>query len=376
MTKFSSQEYLRYTRHIQLSSIGVNGQSKLKNAHVLIVGCGGLGAPVSLYLAAAGIGNITLIDGDVVELSNLQRQITFSENDIGKSKAQCTQKRLQSLNSDILVTAINQPLSTDNAEALIKTADLVLDCTDNFSTRYLINDLCKLNNTAWIYASVYQSSGQCALFTPDQSCFRCLFPSPPQEALDCNSAGVLGVLPGLLGTLQATEALKVLAGTPSAISNTLLLVETDDMHFQKMALQQDKNCACCNNDSFTFNPSSSDYQIQPPSSDVLIHSIAAADFKEWKKRDDVLLIDVRDKNENEAFNLGGEHIPLHQLSSSIPASLALFVSLASTASFDKKKTIILYCQSGVRSQQACQLLRDQNIEAFSVVGGIAQIIRY
>lgn len=376
MTKFSSQEYLRYTRHIQLSSIGVNGQSKLKNAHVLIVGCGGLGAPVSLYLAAAGIGNITLIDDDVVELSNLQRQITFSENDIGKSKAECTQNRLQSLNSDILVTAINQPLSTDNAETLIKTADLVLDCTDNFSTRYLINDLCKLNNTAWIYASVYQSSGQCALFMPDQSCFRCLFPSPPQEALDCNSAGVLGVLPGLLGTLQATEALKVLAGIPSAISNTLLLVETDDMHFQKMALQQDKNCACCNTYSFTFNPSSSDYQIQPPSSDVLIHSIAAADFKEWKSRDDILLIDVRDKNENEAFNLGGEHIPLSQLSSSIPASLVSLVSLVSTASFDKKKTIILYCQSGVRSQQACQLLRDQNIEAFSVVGGIAQIIRY
>lgn len=370
MTEFSSQEYLRYTRHIQLSSIGVNGQCKLKNAHVLIVGCGGLGAPVSLYLAAAGVGRITLIDGDVVELSNLQRQITFSENDIGKSKAECTQQRLQSLNSDILVTAINQPFSTGNAEALIKAADLVLDCTDNFATRYLINDLCKLNNTAWIYASVYQSSGQCALFTPNQSCFRCLFPSPPQDALDCNSAGVLGVLPGLLGTLQATEALKILAGTASAISNTLLMVETDEMHFQKIALQQDKNCSCCNKKSFTFNPLSTHYQMQCAAEDSPMHSIAAADFKEWSKRDDVLLIDVRDKIENDAFNLGGEHIPLHRLSSSIPASLA------STATFDKKKTIILYCQSGVRSQQACQLLRDQNINAFSVVGGIAQIIRY
>jgi adenylyltransferase/sulfurtransferase len=370
MTEFSHQEYLRYTRHIQLSSIGVNGQSKLKKSHVLIVGCGGLGAPVSLYLAAAGVGCITLIDGDVVELSNLQRQITFSENDIGKSKAECTQQRLQSLNSDIHITAINQPLSPDNAEALIKAADLVLDCTDNFATRYLVNDLCKLNNTAWIYASVYQSSGQCALFTPDQSCFRCLFPNPPLDALDCNSAGVLGVLPGLLGTLQATEALKVLAGTPSAISNTLLLVEADDMHFQKMALQQDKNCDCCNNDSFAFDPLSSHYQIQDVSSDVYMYSIAAADFKEWSKRDDVLLIDVRDKNENAAFNLGGEHIPLHQLSSSTSASLE------SIASLDKNKTIILYCQSGVRSQQACQLLRDQNIEAFSVAGGIAQIIRY
>jgi len=373
MTEFSSQEYLRYTRHIQLSSIGVNGQCKLKNSHVLIVGCGGLGAPVSLYLAAAGVGSMTLIDGDIVELSNLQRQITFSEQDIGKSKAQCTQQRLQALNSDIDVTAINEALSTDNAEALIKAADLVLDCTDNFATRYLINDLCKLNNTAWIYASVYQSSGQCALFTPDQSCFRCLFPRPPQDALDCNSAGVLGVLPGLLGTLQATEALKLLAGIPSAISNTLLLVETDSMHFQKIALQQDKNCSCCNKESPNFNSLSASYKMQCVPIEMAMHSITASEFKDWSKRDDVLLIDVRDKNENEAFNLGGEHIPLHQLSSSIPVLLA---SLVSTETLDKKKTIILYCQSGIRSQQACQLLRDQNIEAFSVIGGIAQIIRY
>jgi molybdopterin/thiamine biosynthesis adenylyltransferase/rhodanese-related sulfurtransferase len=367
MTEFSSQEYLRYTRHIQLSSIGVNGQSKLNNSHVLIVGCGGLGAPVSLYLAAAGVGSITLIDGDVVELSNLQRQITFSEDDIGKSKAQCTQQRLQRLNSDIHITAINESLSTDNAEAFIQSADLVLDCTDNFATRYLINDICKLNNTAWIYASVYQSSGQCALFTPDQSCFRCLFPNSPQDALDCNSAGVLGVLPGLLGTLQATEALKVLAGITPAISNTLLMVETDDMHFQKIALQQDKKCFCCNNKSFTFNPLSTHYQMQCTTDETPMHSIAAADFKEWSKRDDVLLIDVRDKNENKAFNLGGEHIPLHRLSSSTAASLTTITH---------NKTIILYCQSGVRSQQACQLLREHNINAFSVVGGIAQIIRY
>tara|TARA_B110000967_G_scaffold147001_1_gene150490 strand:- start:953 stop:1498 length:546 start_codon:yes stop_codon:yes gene_type:complete len=181
---------------------------------------------------------------------------------------------------------------------------------------------------------------------------------------------VLGVLPGLLGTLQATEALKLLAGIPSAISNTLLLVETDSMHFQKIALQQDKNCSCCNKESPTFDPLSESYQMQCAPIETAMHSIAASDFKDWSKRDDVLLIDVRDKNENEAFNLGGEHIPLHQLSSSIPASLV------STATFDKKKTIILYCQSGIRSQQACQLLRDQNIEAFSVVGGIAQIIRY
>lgn len=391
MTEFSPQEYLRYTRHLQLPSIGVAGQTKLKNARVLIVGCGGLGAPVSLYLAAAGVGSITLIDGDSVELSNLQRQITFSESDIGKSKAQCTQQRLQAINSDIYISAINQALSVDNADALIKAADLVLDCTDNFATRYLINDLCKLNRTPWIYASIYQFSGQCALFMPDESCFRCLFPNPPQDALDCNIAGVLGVLPGLLGTLQATEALKTLAGIASAISNTLLLVETNDMQFQKIALQKNESCLCCrpnnsgsnnsdsnnsgsensgsdngntdsgNNELFSFNPASSDYVMQCEPKEMHAHSINAIEFNQWFQRDDVLLIDVRDKRERDAFHLGGEHIPLNKIETS-------------STDIMENKTVILYCQSGIRSQQACQLLRDKKINALSVKGGIAQII--
>ena len=365
MTTFSSQEYLRYTRHIQLPSIGITGQTKLKNARVLIVGCGGLGAPVSLYLAAAGVGNLTLIDGDTVELSNLQRQITYSENDINKNKAQCTQQRLQGINSNIHITAINQALSANNAEILIKDADLVLDCTDNFATRYLINDVCKLNDTPWLYASIYQFSGQCALFMPDKSCFRCLFPNPPQDAPDCNTAGVLGVLPGLLGTLQATEALKVLTGMPSAIDNTLLLVETHDMQFQKIALQKNEHCSCCNNkgsnESTLFNPLCTDYIMQCASQSLSAPSISAVEFSQWCKRSDVLLIDVRDKNEREAFHLGGEHIPLDQIN-------------ISSSDIMENKTVILYCQSGVRSQQACQLLRNKNINAFSVEGGITQII--
>ena len=365
MTTFSSQEYQRYTRHLQLPSIGVTGQTKLKNAHVLIVGCGGLGAPVSLYLAAAGVGSITLIDSDSVELSNLQRQVTFAESDINKNKAQCTQQRLQSINSDIQITAIDQALTAGNAEALIKAADLVLDCTDNFATRYLINDLCQLNRTPWIYASIYQFSGQCALFMPNQSCFRCLFPSPPKDAPDCNAAGVLGVLPGLLGTLQATEALKILAGMPSAISNTLLLVETNDMQFQKIALQKSEHCSCCNNkdsdERTLFDPLCDDYIMQCASQALYAHCISAAEFSQWCKRSDVLLIDVRDKNEREAFHIGGEHISLDQID-------------RSSTDIMENKTIILYCQSGVRSQQACQLLRKKNINALSVEGGIAQII--
>lgn len=365
MTIFSSQEHLRYTRHLQLPNIGIIGQTKLKNAHALIVGCGGLGAPVSLYLAAAGVGNITLVDGDAVELSNLQRQITYSENDIGKNKAQRTRQRLQSINSDIHISAIDQALTPNNAEALIKAADLVVDCTDNFSTRYLINDLCKLNSIPWIYASIYQFSGQCALFTPAESCFRCLFPSPPQDAPDCNAAGVLGVLPGLLGTLQATEALKILAGMPSAISNTLLLVETNDMQFQKIALQKSEHCSCCNNKDYDkktlFDQSCTDYIMQCASQELYAHSISAVTFSQWCEREDTLLIDVRDKNERDAFHLGGEHISLDQID-------------ISSTDIMENKTVILYCQSGARSQQACRLLRKKNINALSVEGGIAQII--
>lgn len=362
MAEFSQKEYLRYSRHIQLPGVGIDGQLKLKSARVLIVGCGGLGAPVSLYLAAAGLGNITLIDGDSVELSNLQRQITFSEKDIGKNKALCTQQRLQQLNSDIQIDAIDQALSVDNAEALIQSADLVLDCTDNFPTRYLINDLCKINNTPWIYASVYQQSGQCALFTPQESCFRCLFPSPPKGELDCNAAGVLGVLPGLLGTLQATEALKYLADIPCSSVNTLLLVETSDMHFQKITLQKDSNCILCSDDNPVFDPSNNDYKLHCSAAEKSISSISAVDFEKWSQRDDIVLIDIREQHERDAFNLGGEHIPADQLLSSIAGKV-------------ENKTALLYCQSGVRSQKACELLLEKNIKALSVAGGIKEIIR-
>lgn len=377
---FNQQEFQRYTRHIQLPGVGTDGQKKLKQARVLIVGCGGLGAPVSLYLAAAGVGHITVVDGDCIELSNLQRQITFSEAQVGQSKAQCTQQRLLQLNSDIQVTAIEQHLSSDNVLSLVETNDLVLDCTDNFAARYLINDACKSLGKSWIYASIYQFSGQAALFTPNSTCFRCVFPNPPKDAPDCNAAGVLGVLPGLLGTLQATEALKYLLDLPVAIEGHLMLVETEDMRFQKMRLKPDLNCVCCKTINgqdkaahFQFDPNNSDYAPacanNELSSEPMMSQIAAKDFASQRQRNDVLVVDVRENEEREAFHVGGEHIPL--------AELERHLSLPTlSAALAQDQTLVVYCQSGVRSQTACNYLNEQGYTALSVEGGIAQIIRF
>ena len=368
MTGFSEKEHLRYTRHIQLPGVGTDGQQKLKQAQVLIIGCGGLGAPVSYYLAAAGVGKLTLVDADTVDLSNLQRQIIYTENDIGKPKASCSQQRLKQLNSDISIDAVCESLTPTNAVELISDADLVLDCTDNFNTRYLINDACKALGKYWLYASVYQFSGQCALFSPGGSCFRCLFPSAPIDAPDCNAAGVLGVLPGLLGTLQATEALRFLLGLPTAIENNLMLIETETLQFQKMALQTKAGCLCCQK-GFNFNLHKYDHTDYKPvcSSDKPVDtaSINAEQFDALCQRDDIQLIDVRDDNERAAFHLGGEHIPLAKINcETFDCSL-----------LDKQKTLLLYCQSGVRSQLARDILLDKNLKALSIIGGIAQILK-
>ena len=234
--EFNAHEWLRYTRHIQLPQVGAEGQSQLKNSTVLIVGLGGLGSPVSLYLAAAGVGHLILIDHDAVDISNLQRQIVFKEHQVDHNKAEAAAKALKELNSHIQISAITEGFTPDNAKHWIAQADLVLDCTDNFATRYLINDTCKQLGKSWVFASIHQFSGQCALFTPDGPCFRCLFPDYPHNVDDCNSAGVIGVLPGLLGCLQANETLKYLCSIESPLKGKLLLVDALQLQFHHIAL--------------------------------------------------------------------------------------------------------------------------------------------
>lgn len=361
---FSKREWLRYTRHIQLPQIGANGQSTLKNSHVLIVGAGGLGSPVSFYLAAAGVGKISLIDHDSVDLSNLQRQILFTQDDISHPKAQRGAQRLRALNPDIEIIDINTALTKDIARPHIEAADLVLDCTDNFATRYLINDLCSQTQTPWIYASIHQFSGQCALFTPQSACFRCLFPDKPIGVADCNSAGVLGVLPGLLGTLQANEALKFLVGLATPLENTLLLVDALDLHFQQITLAKNPECPCCfpHAHADTHQQLSDYYQAEPCETSLDKTQISAEAFHRRREEKNCCVIDVRTKEERQAFHLGGKHISLANLEFSLDM-------------LEKDKTYLMLCQSGIRSVKAQQYLQEQGYFALSVEGGLLKILK-
>ena len=357
MTTFTAQEYLRYTRHIQLPQVGARGQTRLKHAHVLIVGCGGLGAPVSLYLAAAGIGHITVVDGDCVELSNLQRQVAFVEADIGSNKAHCTRQRLVDLNSDINAHAVEQHLDADNARELISGADIVLDCSDNFDTRCIVNQTCRALRKPWVYASVHQFSGQCAVFTPQGPCFRCLFEHKPDNAMSCSTAGVLGVLPGLLGTLQANEALKYLLELEGSLANQLLMVEALDLRLQTIALTSNPACICCGSGQSDSNMFAAEDEAQAEP-----NALSAQDIQALVENEAMQFIDVRSPQEYAAFNLGGRNVPLAQIEDG-EHGLA------------KSKPVVLYCQAGPRSERARALLAEQGYEVCCLSGGLAGALK-
>jgi adenylyltransferase/sulfurtransferase len=359
---FSSEEWLRYTRHLQLPQIGVSGQKKLKRAKVLIVGAGGLGSPVSLYLSAAGVGQITIIDGDYVEITNLQRQIIFNTDQIGKSKALCAQERLLALNPSISVIAITEYLSINNVDNLISDADLILDCTDNFATRYLINDTCSKFKKPWVFASIYQFSGQCALFTENSACFRCLFPDPPIDIADCNTAGVLGVLPGLLGTLQANEAIKFLTDLPCPLENNLLMVEASDLTFRKIKLKKSNFCPLCSEDAEKYKIDLSNYNMSCEANLEHDDEITVSEFNLLREAGNSIVLDIRDIDEREAFNIGGQHIPLNQLSVNL-------------AEINKNKNVLCYCQTGVRSKKAAVILSANGFTVKSLKGGLAAALK-
>lgn len=361
-TGFSKEEWLRYTRHVQLPQIGATGQQKLKNSHALIVGAGGLGSPVSLYLAAAGVGTITLIDHDNVDVTNLQRQILFTSDAIRTSKAQAGAAHLKKLNPHLNIKPIDKALDKDLATELIEQADIVLDCTDNFATRYLINDTCHTLNTPWVFASIHQFSGQCSLFSNKTGCFRCLFPEYPHDIDDCNSAGVLGVLPGLLGTLQANEALKFLCGLETPLEGQLLLADAMSLQFNKITLGSSPECACCGKQPATNDTLAKDYVLPTCHSELQEYEISAISFSELKELNTHYVLDVRSKEERAAFHLDSEHIPLDELEQHY-------------AELDQSKIIICYCQSGKRSLKAATFLKDKGFNCVSINGGLAMILR-
>lgn len=360
-TIFSADEWLRYTRHIQLPEVGAAGQLKLKQSHILVIGAGGLGSPVALYLAAAGVGHLTLVDGDTVDTSNLQRQIIFEHDQVGRSKAAAARERLLRLNPEIRVDAVESFLNADNARELVAAADLVVDCTDNFSARYLINDYCCALGKPWVFASIQKFFGQCALFVPGGACFRCLFPEAPTNVEDCNSAGVIGVLPGLLGVLQANEAVKFLLGLPTPLQNQLLLVDALNLDFRSIRLTRSDDCAACRDPAGAPTLPRQSAPLCTATGNT--GSLNPDAFRDRYRAGNCVLLDVRGPLERQSFHIGGLHIPLDEL----PQRLA---------ELEGAETVLCYCQSGIRSGKAVALLQQQGVNGASLDGGLLAWLRY
>src|SRR5687767_212923 len=244
----SQEEILRYSRHLIMPEVGVEGQEKLKNASILLIGCGGLGSPLSMYLSAAGVGRLGLVDFDITDFTNLQRQVAFGTQDVGRPKVEATKDRINQINPNVQVTTFRTKLSSENVMDIFKDYDIIIDGTDNFPTRYLVNDACVLLKKPNVYGSIFRFDGQASVFHPPLGpCYRCLYPEPPPpgEVPSCAEGGVLGVLPGLVGCIQATEAIKLLLGQGEPLIGRLLLYDALRMSFREFKVRRNPRCPLC-----------------------------------------------------------------------------------------------------------------------------------
>ena len=370
-TELSSNEKSRYARHLLLPEIGERGQKALKSSKVLVVGAGGLGSPVGLYLAAAGVGHISLIDFDTVDLTNLQRQIIFDESDLGSSKAESAAKALRALNGEIEVVALNERLNPGNIERLFGTFDVIVDGTDNFSTRYLINDAGVLSGKPVVYGSIFRFDGQASLFYASHGpCYRCLFPKapPPEHVPNCAEGGVLGVLPGIIGVIQATETLKLLTGMGEPLIGRLLTYDAGSMKYGEFSFKKDPECAVCGKHATikTLEESAVSCGIAPTMVKVKDpHEIAVNDLERMRSQNKKFtLVDVRSEEERSICNIPGSlHIPLAQLR-------------LDDECLHSNGPIIFHCKSGQRSMSATNLFRQSGrTDVFSLKGGIIAWIK-
>lgn len=365
----SHEEILRYSRHLLIPDVGLEGQRKLKASAVLVIGTGGLGSPVALYLAAAGIGRIGLVDYDVVDTSNLQRQVIHGTANIDKLKVDSARERMLDLNPDIQVEVYNEPFTSENALSIAKNYDLLIDGTDNFPTRYLTNDVCVMLGIPNIYGSIFRFDGQVSVFDAQKGpCYRCLFPEPPPPGLvpSCAEGGVLGVLPGTIGTLQATEALKVLLGIGEPLIGKLLLYNALDMSFDFVKLRKNPKCKVCSAEPEITELIDYEAFCGVPSYD---HDegavgggwdITAVDLAErLKTGDHIRLIDVREPHELEISHLdGADLIPLGEMAGRM-------------SELDSAEDIVLVCKSGTRSARALELLASAGFRKMkNLKGGI------
>ncbi len=346
--RISPREYRRYGRHLIIPEVGLEGQRRLKAARVLVIGTGGLGAPSSLYLAAAGVGTIGLMDFDTIDETNLHRQILFSDKQIGKSKVQTAKERLLEANPNITIKTYDEPLTSDNALEIFKGYDVIVDGTDNFPTRYLTNDACVKLGKPNVYASIFRFEGQATVFDSKKGpCYRCLYPKPPPPGLvpSCAEGGVLGVLPGLVGLIQATETIKLILNKGEPLIGRLLIYDALSMSFEELKIKKNPNCPICSKEPQSVKLI--DYQQfcgieKMPDVAVVRPKTLKEEMSKGKK---VLMLDVREPHEYEIARLeGSKLVPLGELPERVNE-------------LDTADEIVVYCHTGGRSARATDFLR-------------------
>src|ERR1700736_1216086 len=363
--QFSPEEMQRYSRHLLMPEITIEGQRRLKAAKVLCIGAGGLGSPSTLYLAAAGVGTLGLIDFDRGDLSNLQRQILHGTSDVGRPKLESARDRLRQVNPHVKINLHPDRFTSSNALDLVGAYDLVVDGSDNFPTRYLSNDVCVWTSKPNIYGSVFRFEGQTTVFAPHLRgpCYRCLFPEPPEPGTvpNCAEAGVLGVLPGIIGLMQAIEAIKLIVGLGEPLIGRLLYFDALKMTFREFAVRRDPHCPVCGDSPTITEPI--DYeafcQARGAAPAQTIPAISVQDLKEKLQDNKVLVLDVREPFEHDIARIEGSLlVPLGELSSHINE-------------IPRDKEIVVMCKSGTRSAKATEFLRQQGVQnVYNLEGGI------
>jgi len=365
-TTLSNDEVLRYSRHLLLPEVGMEGQLKLKQARVLCVGAGGLGSPLALYLAAAGVGTLGIVDFDIVDLTNLQRQVLHGTNDVGRKKLDSAAETLAAINPNVNVVKFETRLTSANALEIFRDFDIIADGTDNFATRYLVNDACVLTGKPNVYGSIFRFEGQASVFAlQDGPCYRCLYPEPPPPGVvpSCAEGGVLGILPGLVGVIQATETIKLILGSGDSLSGRLLMIDALSMRFREVKVRRNADCPVCGNrptvtqliDYEQFcgvrgeeKPTAATMQDMTP--------------EELKQRldagDDLFVLDVREPHEYQICNLGGHLIPLKDLPGRV-------------SELDPAREIVVHCKMGGRSAKAVDFLKQAGFtKVHNLAGGI------
>jgi len=362
----SNDEILRYSRHLIMPEVGMEGQQKLKAARVLCVGTGGLGSPLTLYLTAAGVGTLGIVDFDVVDYTNLQRQIIHTTDDVGRKKLDSAADKLKAINPYLNLRTFDTKLTSANAMELFRDFDIIADGTDNFPTRYLVNDACVLTGKPNVYGSIFRFEGQASVFaTKEGPCYRCLYPEPPPPGLvpSCAEGGVLGILPGLVGVIQATETIKLILGQGDPLIGRLLLVDALGMKFRELRLRKNPDCPACGK-----NPTVKeliDYNefcgIRGEESTTAndIPAITVEDLKrKLDAKDDIFILDVREPHEYQICHLNGYLIPVGDLPKRVNE-------------LDSSREIVAHCRSGVRSAKAVNFLRRAGFQkVYNLTGGI------